>query len=137
MRLRFESFEIDTGTAELYKNGRRIKLQDQPARLLILLAGRPGELVTRIDIQNALWEDGQFVEFEHAINVAIKKIREVLDEDPEAPRIIETVPRKGYRFIANVETTGVATPPEPAGDPLGFVLPTELARRLFLAVQVM
>src|SRR5437764_878237 len=94
MRLRFDAFELDPDTGELYKDGRRVKLQDQPTRLLVLLTSRPGELVTRVDIQKALWVDGQFVEFEHAINVAIKKIREVLEDDPATPRIIETLPRK-------------------------------------------
>jgi DNA-binding winged helix-turn-helix (wHTH) protein len=107
-RIRFESFELDCGTGELFKESSRLKLQDQPARLLILLASRPGVLVTRNQIQEALWEDGQFVEFEHAINVAIKKIREALGDDPLKPRLIETLPRKGYRFIAAVES--VAAP---------------------------
>ena|GEM_PF-3432735 len=80
-----------------------MKLQDQPARLLILLVSRAGTLVTRDEIQEALWEDGQFVEFEHAINVAVKKIREALNDDPLKPRMLETMPRKGYRFIATVE----------------------------------
>src|SRR6187549_4008723 len=102
-RLRFESFELDLDTVELRKNGRRIRLQDQPGRLLVLLAGKPGELVTRTEIQKTLWDEGQFVEFDHAVNTAIKKVREALSDDPESPRIIETLPRKGYRFIAIVE----------------------------------
>jgi len=103
-RLRFGSFELDCNTGELFKNGSRLKLQDQPARLLILLVSKAGSLVTRDEIQEALWEDGQFVEFEHAINVAIKKIREALNDDPLKPRMLETLPRKGYRFIATVES---------------------------------
>ena len=102
-RVRFASFELDCVTGELYKEGKRIKLQDQPARLLVLLVSRAGSLVTRETIQSALWEDGQFVEFEHAINVAIKKIREALGDDPIKPKILETLPRRGYRFIASVE----------------------------------
>src|SRR5688572_25488743 len=102
-RVRFESFELDLDTSELQKNGRRVRLQDQPGRLLALLAGRPGELVTRTEIQKTLWEEGRFVEFDHAVNTAIKKVREALEDDPEKPRIIETLPRKGYRFIAPVE----------------------------------
>jgi DNA-binding winged helix-turn-helix (wHTH) protein len=102
-RLRFESFELDLDTVELRKNGRRIRLQDQPGRLLALLAGKPGELVTRTEIQKTLWEEGQFVEFDHAVNTAIKKVREALDDDPDNPKILETLPRKGYRFIALVE----------------------------------
>src|SRR5262245_48481157 len=105
-RVRFESFELDLDTGELRKNGRRVRLQDQPGRLLTLLAARPGELVTRQEIQSTLWEEGRFVEFDHAVNTAVKKVREALEDDPEAPRIIETLPRKGYRFIAVVEWVG-------------------------------
>jgi len=110
-RVRFESFELDCITGELFKDGTRLKLQDQPARLLILLVTRAGMLVTRDEIQEALWEDGQFVEFEHAINVAVKKIREALNDDPLKPRMLETLPRKGYRFIASVETIRNPTTP--------------------------
>ena len=119
-RLRFGLFELDLGTAELLKNGRRVRLQDQPARLLILLASRPGELVTRSEIQTTLWEEGRFVEFDHAVNTAIKKVREALDDDSENPKIIETLPRKGYRFIAAIELLGkpaVETPAAPEPEP--------------------
>jgi Tol biopolymer transport system component/DNA-binding winged helix-turn-helix (wHTH) protein len=104
-RLRFHSFELDLNTCELQKNGRRIRLQDQPARLLVLLASRPGELVTRTEIQKTLWEEDRIVEFDTAVNTAIKKVREALEDDPENPRIVETLPRKGYRFIAVLEGT--------------------------------
>jgi len=147
--MRFGDFELDCATAELYKNGRRLKLQDQPARLLVLLASRAGTLVTRTDIQETLWADGQFVEFEHAINVAVKKIREALDDDPLKPRFIETVPKKGYRFIGTVEAEPAEPPqlaqpasvaPEPAVDDevileREFALPAARARVLFIAVQ--
>ena len=113
-RVRFASFELDCATGELYKEGKRIKLQDQPARLLVLLVSRAGSLVTRETIQSALWEDGQFVEFEHAINVAIKKIREALDDDPLKPKILETLPRRGYRFIASVEPVEESRESKPA-----------------------
>lgn len=102
-RLRFHSFELDLDTCELQKNGRRIRLQDQPARLLALLASRPGELVTRSEIQKALWEEDRIVEFDTAVNTAIKKVREALEDDPENPKIVETLPRKGYRFIGIIE----------------------------------
>src|SRR3990170_7275905 len=109
-RLRCESFELDLRTRELSKEGRPIKLQDQPAKLLALLVSRPGELVTRGEIEKALWGDDEFVEFEHGINTAMRKIREALGDDLEKPRFIETLPRKGYRFIASVEATGGASP---------------------------
>src|SRR5262245_31321393 len=102
-RLRFGMFELNVRTNELLKNGQRVRLQDQPAKLLTILVCHPGELVTRSDIQRALWGDDQFVEFDHAINTAIRKIREVLEDDSDHPRMIETLPRKGYRFIAVVE----------------------------------
>jgi DNA-binding winged helix-turn-helix (wHTH) protein len=106
-RLRFESYELDSETGELSRKGYRLRLQDQPARLLLLLASRPGQLVTRSEIRDALWPAGEFVEFEHAINTAMRKIRAVLEDDAEKPRLIETVPRKGYRFIAPVDIAGL------------------------------
>lgn len=165
-RVRFESFELDCGTGELFKDGTRLKLQDQPSRLLILLVSRAGKLVTRDEIQTALWEDGQFVEFEHAINVAVKKIREALNDDPVKPRLIETLPRKGYRFIATIEDLTSAAepgiepgtapePPNPEPVPVRleavpppstpdeetlereFALPAVHARIWFIVIQVM
>jgi len=106
--LRFESFELDRRTNELRKDGRVVKLQDQPFKLLALLASRPGELVTRAEIEKALWGADEFVEFEHSINTAMRKIREALEDDLEKPRFIETLPRKGYRFIAPVESDGAS-----------------------------
>jgi DNA-binding winged helix-turn-helix (wHTH) protein len=143
-RLRFHSFELDLATGELFKNGRRLRLQDQPARLLVLLVRRPGELVTRTEIQEPLWGQDQFVEFEHAINTAIRKIRETLEDDSENPRLIETLPRKGYRFIGKIdqdilETADVQVSPMTVSAPARtdqFSLPSRLARRLFLLVQV-
>jgi DNA-binding winged helix-turn-helix (wHTH) protein len=102
-KLRFGPFDLNTRTCELQKNGHKIKLQEQPARLLLHLASHPGELVTREDIQNVLWPNGLVVEFEHAINTDIKKIREALQDDPKEPRFVETMPKRGYRFIAQVE----------------------------------
>src|SRR5262245_25579500 len=102
-RIRFDAFELDLVTGELHKEGSLVPLQDQPARLLTLLANRHGELVTRDEIQRMLWKDGEFVEFEHAVNTAIRKIRVALDDNIDRPRIIETLPRKGYRFIATVD----------------------------------
>jgi Tol biopolymer transport system component/DNA-binding winged helix-turn-helix (wHTH) protein len=112
--VRFESFELNLETCELRKNGRRIRLQDQPGRLLTLLASRPGELVTRGEIQKTLWEEGRFVEFDQAVNTAIKKVREALGDDPDNPRLIETLPRKGYRFIAAIEPAAQETKEVPS-----------------------
>ena len=101
--LQFDCFELDLRTRELRKDHRVVKLQDLPVKLLALLAARPGELVTREEIEKALWGEDQFVDFEHGINTAMRKIREALGEGPEQPRFIETLPRKGYRFIAAVK----------------------------------
>jgi len=114
-RIRFESFELDLQTRELRKNGRIIKLQDQPGKLLSLLACHAGELVTREEIEKALWREGEFVEFEHAVNTAMRKIRVALGDDLERPRFIETLPRKGYRFIAAVEPLDETAPQNRAG----------------------
>src|SRR5688572_20352505 len=102
--LRFTGFELDVRSYELRKDGRKIHLQDQPARLLAILVSRRGELVTRDEIQKALWADDEFVEFDHSINTAIKKIRDALEDSREELRLIETLPKKGYRFLAPVET---------------------------------
>ncbi|HLH32561.1 MAG TPA: winged helix-turn-helix domain-containing protein, partial [Terriglobia bacterium] len=92
-KIRFDAFELHLLTGELLKNGRPVRLQGQPARVLGLLASRPGEVITRADIQKELWPDGRFVEFEHAINTAVKKVREALDDDPDQPRFVETLPK--------------------------------------------
>ena len=147
-RIRFESFELNLHTGELRKAGARVQLQDQPTRLLTLLANRPGELVTRDEIHRELWKDGEFVEFEHAVNTAIRKIRVALEDTTDSPRIIETLPRKGYRFIAPVDVLEVGPPPAapppetPAASPAqtgdSFVLPisTGMCRVLFLLAQI-
>jgi DNA-binding winged helix-turn-helix (wHTH) protein len=109
-RIRFDSFDLDLQTRELRKNGRPIKLQDQPGKLLALLACHAGELVTRAEIEKALWREDEFVEFEHAVNTAMRKVREALGDDLVRPRFIETLPRKGYRFIAAVEISDVPGP---------------------------
>src|SRR5574342_501708 len=101
--LRFEGFALDLRTRELRKDGRLIKLQASPVKLLALLATRPGELVTREEIEKEMWGEDQFVDFEHGINTAMRKVRGALGEQAEQPRFIETLPRKGYRFIAAVE----------------------------------
>src|SRR5437588_8399938 len=88
-RVRFGAFEFHLSTGELQKNGRSVRLQGQPARLLGLLVSRPGELVSREEIQKALWPDGRFVEFEHAINTAIKKVREALEDDSENSEFVQ------------------------------------------------
>jgi DNA-binding winged helix-turn-helix (wHTH) protein len=109
--LRFEDFELDLRTRELRQQSRLIKLQDLPVRLLILLATRAGELVTREEIEQELWGEDHFVDFDHGINTAMRKVREALGESTETPRLIETLPRKGYRFLAEVQRCGAIVPP--------------------------
>ena len=147
-RIRFDAFELNIHTGELLREGNRIQLQDQPTRLLTLLANRPGELVTRDEIQRELWKDGEFVEFEHAVNTAIRKIRVALEDDKGQQRIIETLPKKGYRFIATVEmlapvkateeATASETKPKNAPSGESFTLPISVnsARVLFLLAQI-
>jgi Tol biopolymer transport system component/DNA-binding winged helix-turn-helix (wHTH) protein len=101
--LRFGPFELDVGAGELRKAGILIKLQPQPFRVLLLLASRAGTVVTREDIKRDLWSASTFVDFDHGINFAINQIRAALADSAENPRYIETLPRRGYRFVAQVE----------------------------------
>jgi Tol biopolymer transport system component/DNA-binding winged helix-turn-helix (wHTH) protein len=107
---RFGAFEFASATGELRKNGLRLKLQDQPVRILILLLENAGEVVTREQIQKRLWADGVHVDYENAINSAVRKLREVLIDTSENPRFVETLPRRGYRFLAPVTRFGSAAP---------------------------
>jgi TolB-like protein/DNA-binding winged helix-turn-helix (wHTH) protein/Tfp pilus assembly protein PilF len=101
---RFGVFEVDPRQSELRKSGLKIKLQDQPFQVLVMLLERPGETVTREELQHRLWSDDTFVDFDHSLNSAIKKLREALGDESKNPRFIETFHRRGYRFIAPVET---------------------------------
>jgi Tol biopolymer transport system component/DNA-binding winged helix-turn-helix (wHTH) protein len=110
--LRFGNFEVDLRSGELRKAGVKMKLSGQPFQVLSILLEHPGEVVTREELQSQLWPD-TFVDVDHNLNTAINKIREVLGDSPENPRFVETVPRRGYRFIAPVEGNGVAPPLAP------------------------
>jgi len=143
-KIRFDVFEFDLVTRELLKNGVPVRLQGQPARVLGLLASRPGELISREEIQKELWPDGRFVEFEHAINTAVKKVREALGDDPNNPKFVETLPKLGYRFIARLEESApIAVSPEIVRQPVTnnnndgeFSIPyPRLSWFLFLAIQ--
>ena len=101
---RFGQFELDLGAGELRRNAARVRMQPQPFKLLALLVRRAGGLVGRDEIRTELWPDGTFVDFDQAVNFAIKQIREVLGDSAERPLYIETVPRRGYRFIAPIDT---------------------------------
>jgi TolB-like protein/tetratricopeptide (TPR) repeat protein len=99
-RMRVGSLELDLGSRELLCGGRRIRLQEQPFEILRLMLERPGGVVTRDELRQRLWPEGTFVDFEHSLNAAIKRLRSALGDDAEHPRYVETVPRRGYRFIA-------------------------------------
>src|SRR6201996_4036985 len=110
-RYRFGAFEADAATGELRRQGIRIKLNAQPFQVLCLLLRRPGDLLTREQISRELWPDGTFVDYEHGVNSAINRIREALGDTAGNPRFVETLARRGYRFIAPVERIGVAESP--------------------------
>jgi Tol biopolymer transport system component/DNA-binding winged helix-turn-helix (wHTH) protein len=109
-KIRFAAFELDAAAGQLLKSGIPIKLQPQPLRVLLLLTGRPGHVVTREEIQRCLWDDSTFVDFERGINFSINQIRAALGDNAEKPRYIETLPRIGYRFIAPVSRDGLRDP---------------------------
>ena len=120
--LRFGAYELDRQMGMLRKNGVRLRCQEQPLQVLAALAERPGELVTREELRQRVWPEDTFVDFDHALNTAIKKIRATLNDDADAPRYIETVPRRGYRFLAQVERDGathpgIRVPAEPPSPP--------------------
>jgi len=101
---RFEDFELDLRTLELRKKEQKVKLEGQPLRILALLVERPGELVTREELRTELWPRNTIVDFEHSINAAMKRLREALGDCAERPRFVETLPRRGYRFLQPVKT---------------------------------
>ncbi|MGB7466494.1 MAG: winged helix-turn-helix domain-containing protein [Candidatus Acidiferrum sp.] len=142
--LRFDVFELDTAAGELRRRGDRVKLPPQPFRVLELLVRRGGEVLTRADIRERIWSDS-FVDFEQGLNFCIRQIREALGDTAEAPRFIETLPRRGYRFLLPVETPPPAEPkairslivlpfrmlrPDPGTDFLAFSLPEALTTSL-------
>ncbi|MGA8150994.1 MAG: winged helix-turn-helix domain-containing protein [Terriglobales bacterium] len=100
---RFRGFELDLGSGELRRDGTLLKLQPQPAKVLALLVSRPGEVVTRNELAEQVWGSETFVDFEHGLNFAIRQIRTALGDDADRPRFLETIPRRGYRFIAPLE----------------------------------
>jgi DNA-binding winged helix-turn-helix (wHTH) protein/Tol biopolymer transport system component len=102
--IRFGIFEVDLHSGELRRQGYKVKLQDQPFQLLMMLLEHPGDVITREELQRQLWPADTFVDFERGLNRAINKLREALGDDADAPHFIETLPRRGYRFLAPVET---------------------------------
>ncbi len=102
-RLQFAGFVFDSATCELRRDdGSRVPLQEQPSQVLAALLDRPGDVVTREDLRDRLWKSDTFVDFEHGLNTAVKKLRQALGDSAEAPTFVETLPRRGYRFVASV-----------------------------------
>jgi cholera toxin transcriptional activator len=154
--VRFGAFEVDLVSGELRKNGTRIRLQEQPFRVLAMLLERPGEMVAREELHSKLWPGDTFVDFDHGLNTAVNKLREALGDAAANPRFVQTVARRGYRFIAPVQVNGnPAAPaavdtlaplhPEPAPPSpidlhpeLEIPIPRRgLTRGLFILIQIM
>src|SRR3954470_18704086 len=106
----FGEFELDVEAGELRRKHRRLKLQPQPFKLLLLLVRKAGVLVTREEIRRELWPDGTFVDFDQSVNFSVKQIRDALGDEADRPLYIETVPRRGHRFIAPISTPGQPAP---------------------------
>src|SRR5437016_9723047 len=125
--LRFGVFEVDLRAGEVRKQGVRTKLQEQPFHVLTVLLQRPGEVVTREELRSQNWPADTFVDFDNSLNTAINKLREALGDSADSPRFIETLPRRGYRFIAPV--TGV----DGAGTAAGVSAATPIRGRKIVA----
>jgi DNA-binding winged helix-turn-helix (wHTH) protein len=97
--VQFGDYSMDVRAGELYRKGRKLKLQEQPFQILALLVAQRGQLVTRDELREKLWSQDTFVDFDHSLNTAVKKLRQALNDEADKPRFIETIPRKGYRFI--------------------------------------
>ena len=133
---RFGVFELNARTGELRKRGVRLKIQDQPSQVLQILLDRHGELVTREEFRTRIWAHDTYVDFDQGLNRAISKVREVLGDDAGVPRFVETLPRRGYRFIAPVEAGPTPAPVEAAPLPLppqAIIVPRSFGRLAWMA----
>ena len=121
--VRFDVFEVDLRAAELYKSGRKVKLQVQPLHILAMLLERPGEVLTREELRQRLWPADTFVDFDHSLNTAVKKLRQALGDDKKKPRFVETLPKRGYRFIGTVKEPAppAAQASAPQAEPVSLV----------------
>jgi len=109
-RLNFGPFEADVPAGELRRNGVRVRLSGQPLQILLILLAHPGEVVTREQLREEIWAETTFVDFEHGLNAAVNKLRRALGDAAEKPHYIETLPRKGYRFIAPIAGLAAIVP---------------------------
>jgi len=140
--VRFAEYEADLRSGELRRQGHRLKLQEKPFQVLAALLARPGELVTREELRQSLWPADTFVDFEHGLNTAVNKVREALRDSAGNPRFIETLPRRGYRFIGPIQNAAVAlvesqhaAPPQQRKDELPTA-PRFASRALLLLIQL-
>ena len=134
-RLRLREFTIDLRAGELYKHGHRVRLQEKPLQILAALLERPGELVTREELRQKLWTADTFVDFDGSLNAAINRLREALGDSADSPTFVETLPRRGYRLIAQVETADSGEDPEQGG-PASRRVPGSRPAAVLLAVVV-
>ena len=132
--VRFGVFQLDVSSGELFKAGVRVSLAGQPLQILIALLDRPGALVTRDELRQRLWPSDTFVDFEHGLNAAVKRLRDALGEDAASPRFIETLPRRGYRFIAPVSTSSPQLPPALQPEPPDGTVEPRHARPIRIGV---
>src|SRR5205085_6288565 len=134
--LRFGLFEVNLSAGELRKNGARVRLQEQPFQVLTVLLNNAGRVVTREDLRATIWPSDTFVDFDHSLNTAVNKIREALGDSASTPLFVETIPKRGYRFIAVIESDTatehppISAPPQPDPDSLPTA-PRHITRALF------
>lgn len=134
--IRFGSYQLDACAGQLTKRGHRIRLQDQPLRILTLLLERDGELVTREELRKTLWSEETFVDFDHSLNAAVMRLREALGDSSENPRYIETVPKRGYRFIGTVEIVPPRNGAQPETEPASMAVTGEKSQGTVQAASI-
>jgi DNA-binding winged helix-turn-helix (wHTH) protein/tetratricopeptide (TPR) repeat protein len=115
--LRFDVFALDLRAGEIYKSGRKIKLQDQPFQILAMLLEQPGQVVAREQLRERLWPEDTFVDFDHSLNTAVKKLRQALNDEADKPRFIETLPKRGYRYVGPAVESGPPAGSSPGKEP--------------------
>src|SRR5215472_2174418 len=135
--LRFGAFDLDLSAGGLRKDGAKVKLQDQPLQILALLLEHPGQIVTRDELRKRLWPDDTFVDYDHSLNKGVNKLRDALEDSADHPRFIETIPKRGYRFIADVTAAEPPVKEVPLSKPYDKLSRSRLlAALLLLAVLI-
>lgn len=131
--IRFAGFEVDLAAGELRQNGNRIRLQEQPFQILVYLLDRPGKVVTREELRQKLWPADTFVDFDHSLNTAVNKLREALGDSASSPRYVETLARRGYRFLAPVQRVEASSPAQnlPSTPPVNALTPPKARESSF------